>query len=703
VALVLAIEPDSRQAAILKKVIRERVHAELLIVDSRDAAVAALAARVPDVVLMTALLSPRDGDELIAYLRTLSGADHVQTHTIPQLASSRSEPEAPSGSGGWFRNKKKSSEPMAGCDPLAFADEVTTFLERAEEMKARGALNMSSQTPRAPIRASEFAADVAAAPAGHPDEPDAAAASWASPFEWRPADSSTDRTQRAARAVPVPPADSSTRLPLVTAAPLAVIAEEEELRLAEEALRQGQPDEQEERRLEQEAKRARALAETEAAAERERVQHEAEAAIKRQKQQRLEAEAAAKQEKLRVEAQAAAERERVRLEAEAAAKQAKLRVEAEAAAKREKLRLEAEAAAKREKLRLEAEAAAKREKLRLEAEAAAKREKLRLEAEAAAKREKLRLEAEAAAKREKLRLEAEAAAERERVRLEAEAAAKREKLRLEAEAAARREKLRLEAEAAAKREKLRLEAEAAERERERVRLEAEAAAKRERLRQEAEAAARRERLRVEMEAAAERERLRLETEAAAKRERERLEAAAAKERERVRLETEAAAKRERVRLEAEAAAERERLRLAAQAAAERDRLRLEADAAAERQRQRIAAEQEAAEIAAAARDRFEEFRPDADAENQSLLRLMPLSYWARREEPVRKVASAAPADDLRDLIDGLALPPQVAGVSYPSGCRIRRVRVPASPAPRVQGAPQVILSKQSLADKRAGR
>ena len=52
------------------------------------------------------------------------------------------------------------------------------------------------------------------------------------------------------------------------------------------------------------------------------------------------------------------------------------------------------------------------------------------------------------------------------------------------------------------------------------------------------------------------------------------------------------------------------------------------------------------------------------------------------------------------MIAGLAVPPQVAGVSYASGCRIRRVRVPASAAPRVQGSPPVILSTQSLADKR---
>ena len=194
-ALVLAIEPDSRQAAILKRVIHESVHAELVVVDSRDAAMAALSARVPDVILMTALLSPRDGDEMIAHLRTLAGADHVQTHTIPQLASSRGEPDAPSSSGGLlskFRNKKKASGPIAGCDPMAFAREVTTFLERAEEMKARTSPRLSSSpstSSGAPARkaVSEFVVDMPPLP-GAPDSELDTPSAWADPFAWRPAE-----------------------------------------------------------------------------------------------------------------------------------------------------------------------------------------------------------------------------------------------------------------------------------------------------------------------------------------------------------------------------------------------------------------------------------------------------------------------------------------------------------------------------------
>ena len=96
-ALVLAIEPEHRQATVLKRIVREQVRAELVLVDSRDGAVAAISERIPDVILVTALLSPRDEEELVGYLRTLEGAAHLQTYTIPQLASTADDIERQSG------------------------------------------------------------------------------------------------------------------------------------------------------------------------------------------------------------------------------------------------------------------------------------------------------------------------------------------------------------------------------------------------------------------------------------------------------------------------------------------------------------------------------------------------------------------------------------------------------------------------------
>jgi hypothetical protein len=54
---------------------------------------------------------------------------------------------------------------------------------------------------------------------------------------------------------------------------------------------------------------------------------------------------------------------------------------------------------------------------------------------------------------------------------------------------------------------------------------------------------------------------------------------------------------------------------------------------------------------------------------------------------------------------GFRLPPQVAGVAYARGCRIRRVRVPSgSTGPRSMGQdrtqPTVIVSRRALDEAR---
>jgi hypothetical protein len=75
--------------------------------------------------------------------------------------------------------------------------------------------------------------------------------------------------------------------------------------------------------------------------------------------------------------------------------------------------------------------------------------------------------------------------------------------------------------------------------------------------------------------------------------------------------------------------------------------------------------------------------------------------WARREEPSAPPAEPEPGGELRDLMDNLALPAHVAGVTYGQGCRIRRVRVPAlQDSPRSKTTRPVILSKRALQEAR---
>jgi hypothetical protein len=196
--LVLAIEPDLRQAAIVKRIVRERVQADVTVVDSRDAAIEAIRATMPDVLLVSALLSPRDEDDLIAHLRTLDGASHLQTHTIPQLASTLDSDG--SGKGGLlsaFRRKKPSGAAPAGCDPDLFADEIREYLQRAAEKKRQAA----ERPLTTPIVKLGPRAQANAAPAVEKAPEPVVTSSWESPFEWRP----TGSSRRVAPPPPEPP------------------------------------------------------------------------------------------------------------------------------------------------------------------------------------------------------------------------------------------------------------------------------------------------------------------------------------------------------------------------------------------------------------------------------------------------------------------------------------------------------------------
>jgi hypothetical protein len=192
VPLVLAIEPDLRQAAIIKRIVREKVLADVAVVDSRDAALEAIRTTVPDVLLISALLSPRDEDELIAHLRTLDDADHLQTHTIPQLASTLGPGEGRAARGllSAFRRKKE-PEAANGCDPDMFADEIRSYLQVAAEKKRERQEGGASSTSQDHAWRKATHAEKVAEPIGEPIVAEAATSSWASPFEWKPSNPSS--------------------------------------------------------------------------------------------------------------------------------------------------------------------------------------------------------------------------------------------------------------------------------------------------------------------------------------------------------------------------------------------------------------------------------------------------------------------------------------------------------------------------------
>ena len=149
--IILAVEPDHKQAARLAGIVRHQVGAELVIGDTTERALDALGPRVPDMVLVPALLSPQDDASLAAALRVIAAAAHVRTLTIPVLGSGRPETATGGLLSRWRRSRAESPEPD-GCDPALFAEQITAYLKEAASERAEldaPLLQTTRQTRRA--------------------------------------------------------------------------------------------------------------------------------------------------------------------------------------------------------------------------------------------------------------------------------------------------------------------------------------------------------------------------------------------------------------------------------------------------------------------------------------------------------------------------------------------------------------------------
>ncbi len=164
---VLAFEPDARQAAALTRVVRDQADADIIVVETKDAALDAIRARIPDLILLTAFISPRDEGEIADLIRETDGAEHTQSLTIPMLAVGPSRPARKKKRGLLSALTGESAEPQspAGCDPAVFAEEIVNYLQQAEHRKAE-AVAKKARAPKKPRRKKRDAEEpVAAAPA----------------------------------------------------------------------------------------------------------------------------------------------------------------------------------------------------------------------------------------------------------------------------------------------------------------------------------------------------------------------------------------------------------------------------------------------------------------------------------------------------------------------------------------------------------
>jgi CheY-like chemotaxis protein len=133
--LIVAVEPDPLQANRVADVLRRAFSADVILADTAREAIDALRDRVPELILTSALLPPKDEDLLTQWLRDRGqAAGHVQTVTIPVLEVPTQIPI--------FAGGKPAATSLAAadaCDPAMFADWVSVYLELAATGRKHGA------------------------------------------------------------------------------------------------------------------------------------------------------------------------------------------------------------------------------------------------------------------------------------------------------------------------------------------------------------------------------------------------------------------------------------------------------------------------------------------------------------------------------------------------------------------------------------
>jgi CheY-like chemotaxis protein len=190
--LILAIEPDRRQASCLSSVAR-RISVELRLVESVAEALTALQGQLPHLILTPTLLPCRDDTMLTERLRELGDAAmHIQRLTTPLL-----EADAPRRGRilPKLRRGKAPATGVVGCTAETFAEQLAIYLEGAVAAhRARRRRRKSGPVETA----------ATAAPPAHEDPPPVMLAATDAELAWRPASAGPEPATALSMLPPLP-------------------------------------------------------------------------------------------------------------------------------------------------------------------------------------------------------------------------------------------------------------------------------------------------------------------------------------------------------------------------------------------------------------------------------------------------------------------------------------------------------------------
>jgi hypothetical protein len=125
---VLAIEPDRQRRALLMRLIREHLRADVTLVETVDEAIASFERRQPDLIVAPTLLSVEDSDRLGEHVKW-NADPHVQMVTVSALDMLREAPSEERRRIGFFRRRSLSLGLQY--DPSMVGRQIADALDRA--------------------------------------------------------------------------------------------------------------------------------------------------------------------------------------------------------------------------------------------------------------------------------------------------------------------------------------------------------------------------------------------------------------------------------------------------------------------------------------------------------------------------------------------------------------------------------------------
>ena len=137
-ARILAIEPDSQSAAVVYRILHNRVSADVVVVPGVDAALSEIAAHVPDLILTSTFLPPADLGRLIDDLRVRDGAAHTQVIATPHSLDAPGSDPFDRESVRVLPFPRKGTAGGLHCDPVVLRKHVEQYLEQALMLRLAG-------------------------------------------------------------------------------------------------------------------------------------------------------------------------------------------------------------------------------------------------------------------------------------------------------------------------------------------------------------------------------------------------------------------------------------------------------------------------------------------------------------------------------------------------------------------------------------